>query len=40
MPFLLNYLDVKLSWREILKRTFNEAIWKDNCLALAAQLAY
>jgi len=40
MPFLLNYLDVKLSWREILERTFNEAIWKDNCLALAAQLAY
>lgn len=40
MPFLLNYLDVKLSWREILKRTFNEAIWKDNCLAMAAELAY
>jgi membrane protein len=40
MPFLLNYLDVTLSWREILERTFNKAIWKDNCLALAAQLAY
>jgi membrane protein len=40
MPFLLGYLNVPLSWREILKRTLYEALWKDNCLALAAQLAY
>ena len=40
MAFLLNALDVPLSWREILKRTLYEALWKDNCLALAAQLAY
>jgi membrane protein len=40
VAFLLHYLDVPLSWREIFKRTFYEALWKDNCLALAAQLAY
>lgn len=40
MPFLLNSLGVQLSWRDILKRTFDEAIWKDNCLAMAAELAY
>jgi membrane protein len=40
MAVLLNHLGVQLSWREILKRTFYEAVWKDNCLALAAQLAY
>jgi membrane protein len=37
---MLSYLSVPLSWPEILRRTFREAIWKDNCLALAAQLAY
>ena len=40
MAFLLNYLDVRISWREIMKRTLSEALWRDNCLALAAQLAY
>src|SRR5262245_12280659 len=40
MAFLLHYLKVPLSWREILRRTFYEAFWKDNCLAMAAQLAY
>ena len=40
MPFLLNSLRVPLTWREIFKRTFYEAFVKDNCLALAAQLAY
>jgi len=40
MAFLLHYLDVPLSWREIARRTLYEALWKDNCLALAAQLAY
>ena len=40
MPFLLNSLRVRLTWREIFKRTFHEAFWEDNCLAMAAQLAY
>jgi membrane protein len=40
MPFLLNALRVPLTWPEILKRTFYEAFWKDNCLAMSAQLAY
>jgi membrane protein len=40
MAKLLRGLGVKLSWREILTRTFREAFWEDNCLALAAQLAY
>lgn len=40
MAFLLHYLKVPLSWPEILRRTFSEAFWKDNCLAMAAQLAY
>jgi membrane protein len=37
---MLRWLGVSLSWREILKRTAYEAFWKDNCLAMAAQLAY
>jgi membrane protein len=40
MAFMLAFLKVPLSWREILKRTFNEAFFKDNCLGMAAQLAY
>jgi membrane protein len=40
MPFLLNSLRVPLTWPQIFKRTLYEAFWKDNCLALAAQLAY
>jgi membrane protein len=40
MAFLLSYLDVPISWSEVLRRTLREAVWKDNCLALAAQLAY
>jgi membrane protein len=40
MPFLLQHFSVPLSWYEIFRRTFYEAFWKDNCLALAAQLAY
>src|SRR5918992_2866504 len=40
MAVLLHYLKVPLSWREIFRRTFYEAFWKDNCLAMAAQLAY
>jgi len=37
---MLAYLQVPLSWREILRRTFKEAFYKDNCLGMAAQLAY
>ena len=40
MAKLLRALGVRISWREILKRTFDEAFWKDNCLSMAAQLAY
>ena len=40
MAFMLAYLQVPLTWREILQRTFDEAFWKDNCLGIAAQLAY
>ena len=40
MSFLLTRLRVPLTWTEVLKRTFYEAFWNDNCLALAAQLAY
>ena len=40
MAKLLSGLGVSISWREILKRTAYEAFWKDNCLAMAAQLAY
>ena len=40
MAKLLRALGVRVSWREILKRTFDEAFWKDNCLSMAAQLAY
>jgi membrane protein len=40
MAVLLAYLKIPLTWKEILKRTFTEAFWRDNCLGLAAQLAY
>ena len=40
MPFLLTRLRVQLTWPEIFKRALYDAFWKDNCLALAAQLAY
>jgi membrane protein len=40
MAFMLAFLKVPLSWGDILKRTFYEAFWKDNCLGMAAQLAY
>src|SRR5687767_4657801 len=39
MAFLLHYLNVPLPWREVFRRTLREA-WNDNCLAMAAQLAY
>lgn len=40
MSFLLNRLRVPLTWSQIFKRALYEAFWTDNCLALAAQLAY
>lgn len=40
MAVLLRRLRVPLSWGEIFRRTFNEALFKDNCLGMAAQLAY
>jgi membrane protein len=40
MAFMLAFLKVPLSWAEILKRTFKEAFYDDNCLGMAAQLAY
>src|SRR6187549_2515279 len=40
MAFLLNSLRVPLTWREIFRRTLYEAFVKDNCLGMAAQLAY
>jgi membrane protein len=40
MAFMLAFLQVPLSWREILRRTFVDAFMKDNCLGMAAQLAY
>jgi membrane protein len=40
MAFMLAHLKVPLSWWEIFRRTFYEAFFKDNCLGMAAQLAY
>jgi membrane protein len=40
MAAMLAFLRVTLSWREILRRTFKEAFFEDNCLGMAAQLAY
>ena len=37
---MLAYFKVPISWKEILRRTFKEAFFEDNCLAMAAQLAY
>jgi membrane protein len=37
---MLAYLKVPLTWTQILRRTFNEAFFEDNCLGMAAQLAY
>jgi membrane protein len=40
MAFMLAFLKVPLSWADIFRRTFREAFWEDNCLGMAAQLAY
>jgi len=40
MAAMLAFLKVPLSWAQILRRTFKEAFFEDNCLGMAAQLAY
>lgn len=40
MAAMLAFLKVPLSWRQILRRTLKEAFYEDNCLGMAAQLAY
>ena len=40
LALLLGKFRVSLTWAEILRRTFVDAIFKHNCLGLAAQLAY
>jgi membrane protein len=40
MAVLLRALDVPISWRQIIQRTAYESFFKDNCLSMAAQLAY
>lgn len=40
MAVMLARLRVPISWREILRRTFREALFEDNCLGMAAQLSY
>jgi membrane protein len=40
MAFLLGRFRVPLTWAEILRRTFVDAIFKHNCFGMAAQLAY
>jgi membrane protein len=40
MAVMLAFLKVPLSWGQILRRTFNEAFFEDNCFGMAAQLAY
>jgi membrane protein len=37
---LLSWFRVSLSWAALLRRTLYEAFFKDNCLGMAAQLAY
>jgi membrane protein len=40
MALLLGRLRVTLTWTQILRRTFVDAVFKHNCLGMAAQLAY
>ena len=40
MPFLLQRWQTRRSWPDLLRRTLSESFFHDNCLALAAQLAY
>ena len=40
MALLLGRFRVTLTWAQILRRTFVDAIFKHNCLGMSAQLAY
>jgi len=40
MAVMLAFLKVPLTWGQIVRRTFKEAFVEDNCLGMAAQLAY
>jgi membrane protein len=40
MAFSFGRLHVQRSWLEIVRRTFSEAFFRDNCLGMSAQLAY
>jgi membrane protein len=40
MAAMLAFLKVPLTWGQILRKTFTEAFYEDNCLGMAAQLAY
>jgi membrane protein len=40
MAFLLRRWQTQRTWPDLLRRTFNELFFRDNCLALSAQLAY
>jgi membrane protein len=37
---MLARFKVPLTWNQIVRRTFDEAFFKDNCLGMAAQLSY
>jgi membrane protein len=40
MTFLLRRWHIQRTWPDLLRRVFYETFWHDNCLGLAAQLAY
>jgi len=40
MTFLLQRWQTQRSWPDLLRRTLSELFFRDNCLALSAQLAY
>jgi membrane protein len=40
MTGLLTRWGVPLTWREVLRRSFAEALFEDDCLGMSAQLAY
>jgi membrane protein len=40
MAFLLRRWRIQRTWPDLLRRVFYETFWHDNCLGMAAQLAY
>jgi membrane protein len=40
VAFLLSYLRVPLTWRDVFRKTLTEAFFRDNVFGLAAQLAF